>query len=56
MLELLLGWRGSGSRGSGLGERVGWTLTLLSSRSILAGRDGRLRWHRGQIRRRHQDW
>ena len=45
--------------GSGLGERVGrrcGTLMLLSSRSVLAGQDGRLCWHRGQIRRRHHGW
>ena len=52
MLELLLG-SGQGCW-SGLGERVGrrcGTLMLLSSRSVLAGQDGRLCWHRGQIRR-----
>jgi len=46
--------------GSGLEERVGgrcwWTRTLLSSRSVLAGRHGWLCWHRGQIRRRHHGW
>ena len=57
MLELLLG-SGQGCW-SGLGERVGrrcWTLMLLSNRSALAGQYGRLCWHRGQIRRRHDGY
>jgi hypothetical protein len=56
MLELLLGsGQGCWVR---LGERVGrcGTLMFLSSRSALAGQDGRLCWHRGQIRRRHHGW
>src|SRR5829696_1149731 len=50
MLDLL-SWRWSGLLGvPRLGERVGrcWTPTLLSSRSVLAGPDGRLCWHRGR--------
>jgi hypothetical protein len=53
-------WARVRAAGSGLEERVGgrywWTRTLLGSRSVLAGRDGWLCWHRGQIRRWHHGW